>query len=243
MPQSMTLLERMCSKISFEPNGCWQYLGFVQPNGYGTFWANGKTRLAHRISYELAVGHPLPAGHSRQLDHLCRNRSCVNPTHLEFVAAKENTLRSPIAPAAINARKTHCNQGHPLTGRNLRVSKEGSRICRICHTLKTIESQKRLGTYGQHKSRAKPKQPRIASLICKNGLHVLAETGSYTYADGHKTCRLCCIARAKEYQASKNGHILAEVGYYRTSYGAITCKRCNADKSQRYREKHPRAMK
>jgi len=105
------------------------------PDGYGRFTVSGNEPVvrvnAHRFAYELLVG-PIPKGLT--LDHLCRNRGCVNPAHLEPVTSKVNTLRSPIQVAATNARKTHCPEGHPLVEGNLIVwqFKRGKRSCLIC---------------------------------------------------------------------------------------------------------------
>ena len=115
---------RLQSKISMS-NNCWQWIGAIQGDGYGTAWDKRikKGCLAHRLIYELLVG-PIPIGLT--LDHLCRNRSCVNPAHLEPVCMKVNMLRG-ISPAANKARQTLCIRGHELD-----VLKNGWRICRIC---------------------------------------------------------------------------------------------------------------
>lgn len=104
---------------------CVEWSGHRDRDGYGK--SNGKR--AHRVAYEREVG-PIPDG--LQLDHLCRNRACVNVAHLEPVAPRENTLRSPIAPAAMNARKTHCLRGHEFTPENT-YPQPGGRMCRECH--------------------------------------------------------------------------------------------------------------
>ena len=107
-------------------SGCWQWVGTVSTNGYGQ-WGN---RRAHRAVYEMYKG-PIPDG--LQLDHLCRNRPCVNPDHLEPVTCRENILRG-VGHTSQNARKTHCKRGHPLEGRNLRpdITRLGGRGCRLC---------------------------------------------------------------------------------------------------------------
>lgn len=107
---------------------CWLWVGDRNYGGYGRFSVKGKTRMAHRLAYELAVG-PIPCG--QQLDHLCRVRNCVNPAHLEPVTGRENTLRGE-GPTAQNSRKDVCPQGHPLQGDNLLYSARGERRCAQC---------------------------------------------------------------------------------------------------------------
>ncbi len=96
--------------------------------GYSRFKINGKKIQAHVFSFVLAGG-VIPLGF--QLDHLCRVRNCVRPSHLEAVTCKQNILRG-IGNAAINARKTQCKRGHPLNETNTIFLKDGSRECRKC---------------------------------------------------------------------------------------------------------------
>src|SRR5437867_3034751 len=91
---------------------CWLWQGNIGLNGYGTMSINYKIHYAHRLAYELSKGQ-IPNGH--QLDHLCRNRICVNPKHLESVTFSENLRRSPIT----NANKQFCKRGHALISENL----------------------------------------------------------------------------------------------------------------------------
>jgi hypothetical protein len=115
------------------PNGCWIRGGHRNHHGYSMGSMDGKQQAAHRISYKLCVGS-IPEG--MQIDHLCRNRVCVNPDHLEAVTPRQNQLRSPLTVSGQNARKTHCPKGHPLSGKNLYVTPKGIRHCRWCNRLR-----------------------------------------------------------------------------------------------------------
>jgi len=111
-------------------DSCWFWTGPMWGGSGEDGQSYGRTsrgRYAHRFSYEMAKG-PIPAG--MELDHLCRNRLCVNPDHLEPVTHRENILRGE-HPTARAFRSGLCRNGHPLTVRP--ISKTGSRICLICH--------------------------------------------------------------------------------------------------------------
>lgn len=124
--------ERFAGKLLPQPNGCIEWgVAIAHATGYGVFYMGGGQRLAHRVSWEMSRG-PIPPG--LHIDHLCRNRRCVNPEHLEPVTPRENILRSPIAPPALNAKKILCPRGHELSGDNLDsyALKQGRRACREC---------------------------------------------------------------------------------------------------------------
>lgn len=116
------------SKVAMGPNGCIVYTGYVTPEGYGQVADNRTTYRAHRLAYAQMVG-PIPDG--LQLDHLCRNRRCINPNHLEPVTARVNTLRGETR-AARNLAKTHCPKGTPLIEGNIVKTKTSGRSCLIC---------------------------------------------------------------------------------------------------------------
>ena len=123
-------------------NSCWLWNGFVSQRGYGSYSCkrNGERRSykAHRLAYEMCVG-PIPSG--RALDHLCRNRKCVRPDHLEPVTWRENTLRG-VGLSAENARKTHCVHGHPFDDKNTIIRKNGDRLCRQCIRRNNLKSHR-----------------------------------------------------------------------------------------------------
>jgi hypothetical protein len=108
---------------------CWPWPGQLNHNGYGTLTISSKTMRAHRFVYAWAKG-PIPEG--CEVDHLCRQRNCVNPDHLEPVTKRENVLRGE-SFSAINARKTHCVNGHEYTPENTKIEKGRWRNCRECH--------------------------------------------------------------------------------------------------------------
>lgn len=119
---------RLSRHVELDESGCWLWTGALNSRGYSCIGVDGKSQLAHRVSYELHVG-PIPEG--LQIDHLCRVKRCINPEHLEPVTAQENCARTP------EAMKTHCVNGHELSGWNLMVKARRSgrviRNCRTCH--------------------------------------------------------------------------------------------------------------
>ena len=106
---------------------CWVWTR-GKSDGYGMFWINGKQRQAHAVAHEWERG-PIPGGFER--DHLCRNRACCRPSHLQVVTHAVNTERG-VSPHGLNTKKTYCPQGHEYNEENTRVNNQGKRVCKIC---------------------------------------------------------------------------------------------------------------
>jgi hypothetical protein len=102
----------------------------------------GRQEYAHRLAWEAANGQ-IPEG--LEIDHLCRQRDCVNPAHLEPVTSRVNGLRGDagLASGAQQRAKTHCPKGHPYSGENLYVDATGRRHCKTCRREQLRKSRAR----------------------------------------------------------------------------------------------------
>jgi hypothetical protein len=121
--------KRFWNKVH-KTSSCWIWQGATKgrDDDYGCVRINGRGEYAHRVAYELVKG-PIPNG--LHLDHLCRERLCVNPDHLEPVDNRTNILRG-IGPTAANARMKFCKRGHELNDQNVSITSAGSRQCNPC---------------------------------------------------------------------------------------------------------------
>lgn len=120
-----------------EDDECWQWTGYLMPNGYGNFHHEGRTWLAHRLAYLFFVGE---LDRDLQIDHICRNRACVNPRHLELVTHRENNARGS------RAQRTHCPYGHPYSPENTYYAYRGQnrmRKCRECQRTRNRAAKRR----------------------------------------------------------------------------------------------------
>lgn len=114
---------------------CWLWTGALTGNGYGQIrLKDGSRHGVHRFAYELVVG-PIPDG--LYLDHICRVRNCVRPSHLEPVTPGENLLRSPLT----NSGKTHCKWGHRFDEHNTYHRPSGGRGCLTCNRERLARSR------------------------------------------------------------------------------------------------------
>ena len=129
-----SLEDRLWAKINRSgPEECWEWTGARISTGYGRIRINGRTASAHRTVYELFV-KPIPDGLT--IDHLCRNRACMNPRHMEPVSHKVNTLRGNTV-GAVNQQKMTCPKGHTydresFNGRYRDGTRKRRRYCSIC---------------------------------------------------------------------------------------------------------------
>lgn len=127
--------DRFWSKVIKQNNTdqCWLWTGGTFNLGYGAFYDGKNNQLAHRVAYRLVVREP-----KKHLDHLCRNRFCVNPWHPEEVSHWTNNARG-VGISANNLRKTHCLRGHALEGENVYnpPQEPHKRQCKACQSVRS----------------------------------------------------------------------------------------------------------
>lgn len=129
----MTRLERVLLHVTEDDAGCWVWGAYTE-NGYGRLSIGGQPGLyAHRVTYEELVGE-IPKG--LHIDHLCRNRACCNPAHLEAVTPLENTRRG-----VGHGSETRCPQDHPYDEANT-IRYAGRRYCRACRDFRSRNRKK-----------------------------------------------------------------------------------------------------
>ena len=118
--------KRVMRRVKIDENGCWNWLGGKVKGGYGQIGIGGKTMVAHRYAYTVKIG---PVPRHLDLDHLCRNRACVNPSHLEPVTRQVNLLRGLRMTQV--PKKQNCLRGHPLS-----TTPSGYRVCHECQSMR-----------------------------------------------------------------------------------------------------------
>jgi hypothetical protein len=174
---------------------CWTWTGSTLPKGYGRITlggTKGAVVYAHRWSYAYFVG---PFSEELAIDHLCKNRSCVNPAHLEPVTRVVNTMRGE-CPAARGARATYCVNGHPFTPENTHTDHKGHRICRACNKegLRALRA----------KCLVAPRPPRLSKVHCRWGHAYTPENTYFTKRGLPEVPRL--FERTEEEAPSKPQH-------------------------------------
>ena len=148
-PKPRNVIDRLCEKIVQDAStGCWLWIGSIVNAGYGSTWdlPKQRSREAHTVSYEAFIG---PVPDNLTLDHLCRIRRCVNPTHLEPVTNVENVMRGE-GFGAVNSRKVVCSRGHPYNEENT-YHWRGQRCCRSCHAINELKRWRRLNPTKPHR--------------------------------------------------------------------------------------------
>jgi len=127
-----TLMERCLNKIQVDTKtGCWEWGAYRNSDGYGVMGYLGRVQTAHRYTYIAKYGN-IPVG--TEIDHLCRNRGCVNPDHLEAVTHIKNIARG-IGLGPVNVQKTSCPRGHPYD-RSYQIGKNPNKRARYCSVCK-----------------------------------------------------------------------------------------------------------
>lgn len=129
----MTTLERLKNHIVENEQGCWVWSGYVRKDGYANFRIGSRFWKAHRASFYLHKGQ-IPDG--LDLDHLCRNRACVNPKHLDPVTRSVNCKRGNTGKHLIGAHNTHALKDHP---KQEYFDEKGRSRCRECRRQQAIK--------------------------------------------------------------------------------------------------------
>lgn len=141
-PKPISPIVRFLPKIKILNNGCWEWKTGIIKTEYAIFTINHKRISAHRFIYEYFYNEINP---NLSIDHLCKNRRCVNPLHLEQVTQQENCRRGnggKIRGLQLKS-KTHCPQGHPYSKENTYTTPKNKRMCRICTKLHFQQFQQR----------------------------------------------------------------------------------------------------
>lgn len=135
-------LSRFWSKVdkSAGDEACWPWMASLSQKGYGYFWADGRVTYGHRVSFQI---HNQPISEGMMVDHICRNRACVNPSHLREVDNRVNTLENSISVPAKNAAKIECSKGHVFDTDNTGYYTDRyGRTCRFCKECKRASYQR-----------------------------------------------------------------------------------------------------
>lgn len=127
---------RFWSKVE-KTDDCWNWISAITKNGYALFMLRGRSVYSHRVSFLESHGS---VSDTLVIDHLCRNRKCVNPSHMREITRGENVRIGRF----VQREKTHCDHGHPLSGDNVARRGRNMRVCKLCHSRRNKEYRARL---------------------------------------------------------------------------------------------------
>lgn len=188
-------MKKISSKMMIQQSGCWVLPKKIRTDWYSYLSFSGDSLLAHRVSWLLA-GMDITPGLC--IDHKCENKRCINPFHLQELTLGQNILKGNCLQAK-NKRKTHCHAGHPLSGDNLRIERNGTkRTCITC---------KREGLIARKsKRRAALGLPPVVlnkdKTHCLNG-HNFVTNGYTDLKTNKRVCRTCQTLRMREYRKAR----------------------------------------
>lgn len=193
------LLLRLCERLRVAETGCWEWTGALR-NGYGRTSTKGRYISVHREVYELLVER---LAREVTLDHLCQNRSCANPGHLEPVSQSVNAQRGwaneETPRGNRNRDKTHCPQGHPYDDANTYRRADGSRRCRTCMAAQRAQRDTDPAKYARrlelkrasyHRVKDDRLPPTRERTHCPRG-HAYDDENTYRTSTGGRGCREC----------------------------------------------------
>lgn len=181
----MNTKDRIKSHVTRRLSGCWEWNGATNNRGYGVSSRGGRAVLAHRLAYETWVG-PIPKG--MVVNHLCENKCCVNPKHLEVTTNIDNLHYS---------QKDCCVRGHELSGSNIKYVRGKGRTCLKCVKERNAEHHRRTYVPTGTKRGPKPKA------VCPQGHKMTPENTYVKPRTGHRECRECNRVRAAKKRSAR----------------------------------------